>query len=400
MVLLSEIESTYKSQQESLLSQATGVQRIMLNKPGQTGSIDIITGIRRCGKSTYMAQLANGIEGEIAFFTFEDPRVFGFDSGDFPKLLQVMGSNKINYFFDEIQNIDGWEVFIRSLHDQSKKVFIIGSNASLLSRELGTRLTGRHLDFEVFPFSYKEFLNFFNVKPSVTSFHQFIEKGGFPEYLKYGQLETLQQLYRDIIYRDIAVRHGVRNVKALVDIALFLISNVAKEYTLNRLKNNYNLGSANSASEYVGWYEDSYLIFSVPQFSWSAKSMSVNPKKVYTIDSGFARANSLSYMNDEGRLLENAIFLELKRNGFNINYFKQKYECDFVTFKRKKIENIYQVCTELNLDNQGREINGMIEALEFFSLSAGTIITLNQDDKINISGKEIVVIPAWKWMSG
>ena len=398
MVLLSEIESAYSAQQENLLVRDKGVGRFLFSQPGQTGHVDIITGIRRCGKSTYMNQLAVSIYGEISFFTFEDPRVYGFDAGDFPKLLQVMGTNKNAYFFDEIQNVDGWEVFIRSLHDQGKKVFITGSNASLLSRELGTRLTGRHLGFELYPFSYKEFLQFFNLIASESTFQQYLEKGGFPEYLKYGSVETLQQLFRDIIYRDIAVRYGVRNVKAMVEIALFLISSAGKEYTLNRLKNSFNLGSTNSASEYVGWFEDSYLIFSVPHFSWSAKSMAINPRKVYAIDTGFAKANSLSYTNDQGRLLENAVFIELKRNGLNINYFKQKHECDFLVFKSKKIDHAYQVCSSLTLDNKDREINGLLEAMEFFSLKKGTILTLNQEDNFNVSGKEIKVIPVWKWM--
>jgi uncharacterized protein len=398
MVLLSEIESAYNAQQNMFLVQDKGVGRFMYNKPGETGHVDIVTGIRRSGKSTFMNQLALSIHGEISFFTFEDSRIFGFDGGDFPKLLQVMGTNKNAYFFDEIQNIEGWEVFIRSLHEQGKKIFITGSNASLLSRELGTRLTGRHLAFELFPFSYKEYLEFFNASPSEATFQQFIEKGGFPEYLKYGSLETLQQLFRDIIYRDIAVRYGVRNVKALVEIALFLISNAGKEYTLNRLKNSFDLGSANSASEYVRWFEDSYLIFSVPQFSWSAKSMAINPRKVYTIDTGFARGNSLSYTNDQGRLLENAVFIQLKRNGLDIKYFKHKHECDFVVFKSKKIEQACQVCADLTLDNKDREINGLLEAMDFFGLQTGTIVTFNQEDYFNVSGKEIKVIPAWKWM--
>jgi predicted AAA+ superfamily ATPase len=164
------------------------------------------------------------------------------------------------------------------------------------------------------------------------------------------------------------------------------------------LKNNFNLGSTNSVSEYVGWFEDSYLIFSVPQFSWSAKSMAINPKKVYTIDTGFAMANSLSYTNDQGRLLENAVFIELKRNGLTINYFKKKHECDFVTFKSKQIEGAYQVCSELTIDNKSREIDGLIEAMEFFDLQSGTILTLKQEDYFNISGKEIKVVPVWKWM--
>lgn len=399
MVLLSLIEEAYKDQQETLLTRDKGIARLMNHKPGQTGHIDILSGIRRSGKSTYMSQIASSVQGKISFFTFEDSRVFGFDGNDFPKLLQVIDADANTLFFDEIQNIVGWEVFIRSLHDKGKKVYITGSNASLLSRELGTRLTGRHLNFELYPFSYNEYLQFFDSSPGMDTFQQFIEKGGFPEHLKYNKIETLQQLFRDILYRDIAVRYGIRNVKALIDIALFLISNIGKEYSLQRLKNNFNLGSANSAGEYVGWFEDSYLIFSVRQFSWSAKSMAIKPRKVYTIDTGFAMANSLSYSNDKGRLLENAVFIALKRNGFTINYFKKNGECDFVVFKSNKIEHAYQVCSNLTLDNQKREIDGLVEALQFFDLPSGTILTLDQEDHFHVSDKDIKVVPAWKWMS-
>ncbi len=399
MVLQSLIEEAYKDQQESLQSRDKGIGRLMNSKPGLTGHIDILSGIRRSGKSTYMSQIAASIQGNIAYFTFEDSRVFGFDSSDFPKLLQVIDANAGTLFFDEIQNVVGWEVFIRSLHDRGKKIYITGSNASLLSRELGTRLTGRHLNFELYPFSYNEYLLFFNSSPTAETFLQFIEKGGFPEYLKYNTIETLQQLFRDILYRDIAVRYGIRNVNALIEIALFLISNVGKEYSLHRLKNNFNLGSANSAGEYVGWFEDSYLIFSVQQFSWSARSMAIKPRKIYTIDTGFAKANSLSYTNDKGLLLENAVFIALKRNGFTINYFKKSSECDFVVFRSNKIIHAYQVCADLTSDNQKREIDGLMEALQFFNLASGTILTMNQEDYFNINGKEIKVVPAWKWMS-
>jgi uncharacterized protein len=398
MVLYSEIEKAYNEQKENLFIGKDSVQRIIPNMPGKTGHVDIITGIRRCGKSTFLNQLASGKKQSIAYFNFEDPRIFDFEAGDFPKLLQVMGEKVKEFYFDEIQNIEGWEVFVRNLHDQKKKVFITGSNASLLSRELGTRLTGRQFSHELFPFSFKEYLQFKKSEASAKKFNGYLEQGGFPEYLKYGSVETLQHLFKDIIYRDIVVRYGIRNVKVLMDIALYLISNAGNEYTLNRLKNSFNIGSANSVAEYVGWFEDSYLIFSVQQFSWSVKSKAVNPKKVYTIDTGFARANSLSYTNDLGRLLENAVFLHLRRNGYEINYFKQKGECDFVVFGSKEFAGAFQVCTDLNLDNKNREVNGLIEALHFFDKPSGIILTLDQEDFIKISSKEIKVVPVWKWI--
>ncbi len=398
MVLYSEIEKAFIEQNENLFQGKDDVRRKIPNMPGKTGHVDIITGVRRCGKSTFLNQLAAGKKQNSAYFNFEDPRIFDFEAGDFIKLLQVMGESVKEFYFDEIQNIKGWEVLVRNLHDKGKKVFITGSNASLLSRELGTRLTGRQISHELFPFSFQEYLQFKNVAASAKQFNEYLENGGFPEYLKYNSLETLQNLFKDIIYRDIVIRYGVRNVKVLMELALYLISNAGKEYTLNRLKNTFNIGSANSVAEYVNWFEDSYLIFSIPQFSWSARSKAVNPKKVYSVDTGFARANSLSYSDDLGRLLENSVFLHLRRNSYEVNYFKQKNECDFVTFNFKEFAGAFQVCSDLNLDNKDREINGLVEVLDFFGKNSGSILTLDQEDFFSVSGKKIKVIPAWKWI--
>lgn len=400
MILISELEAAFQAQKEDLSIWKTGIVRSIKNMPGRTRHVDIITGIRRCGKSTFMKQIASEIKESYAFFNFEDPRIFGFEASDFPKLQQAIGTDVNTYFFDEIQNIEGWEVFIRNLHDQGKKVFITGSNATLLSRELGTKLTGRQLSHELFPFSYQEFLTYINSEASAESFAQFLEYGGFPEYLEFKTVEILQSLFKDIIYRDIAVRYGIRNVKTLTDIALHLISNAGKEYTLNKLKNTYNLGSANSVAEYVNWFEDSYLIFSIPQFSWSVKVQARNPRKVYTIDTAFAKANSLSYSNDNGRLLENSVFLHLRRNGNEINYFRGKKECDFVVFQSKEFAGAFQVCAEVNLDNKDRELYGLVEALNAFDRLSGTILTMKQEDSFTFEGKEIKLIPTWKWMSG
>jgi predicted AAA+ superfamily ATPase len=179
---------------------------------------------------------------------------------------------------------------------------------------------------------------------------------------------------------------------------LHLISNTAKPYTYNKLKNTYGVGSANSISDYVQWFEDSYLIFSVPQFSWSAKSSSVNPKKVYAIDTGFAKANSLSFSNDDGRLLENAVFLALRRSTPEIFYFKQRGECDFVVRDRNQIVRAVQACYSVDANNQAREVGGLREAMNFFNLDRGELVTLDQEDTLVDKGKQIDLVPAWKWM--
>ncbi len=398
MVLKTEIEKSYQEQQLKWKNKSVGLKREKLSTIQLTSNlIVIITGIRRCGKSTLMHQISKQEQGSKAWLNFEDSRIFGFELSDFNKLNEVIG-NVDTYFFDEIQNVDNWEVFIRELHDSDKKICITGSNASMLSKELGTKLTGRNIQIELFPFSFSEYCKFLKLKNSTQSFEKYITDGGFPDYLKHKEISYLQQLFKDIIYRDIIVRHGIRNAKLMIEIALFLISNVAKEYSLNNIRKAFNVGSTNSVSNYVQWLEDSYILFSVPRFSWSLKSVAINPKKVYTIDSGFAQANSLSFTEDTGRLFENVIFLELRRQYKDIYYFREKGECDFIVKQGKTILHVLQVCAEVNPDNLNREVDGLVEALTFFKKEEGFIITKNQDDELIKDGKKITLISAHKWV--
>jgi predicted AAA+ superfamily ATPase len=289
-------------------------------------------------------------------------------------------------------------LFIRHLHDRDKRIAITGSNASLLSKELGTRLTGRNIQIELFPFSYNEYLMFLQLENNLTSFNLYLEDGGFPEYLKSKHKEQHQQLFKDIVYRDIIVRHGIRQAKTLIDIALFLIANVGKEYSLNGIKNTFGVGSANSVADYIHWLEDSYVLFSMPRFSWSLKSVSINPKKVYCIDTGFAQANSLSFSEDTGRLLENCVYLALRRKYKEIYYFKDKGECDFIVKEAQDILHIIQVCGKIHPDNKAREVNGLLAALTFFSKTEGLILTLNQEDVLMINDVKVRLLPVWKWL--
>lgn len=399
MVLKTEIEKAFALQKKFYLQPSPSQPRekersLKLDR----AYVLVITGVRRCGKSTLMHHLKGQQEETTALFNFEDPRVFNFEPTDFPKLQEVMGENTQCYFFDEIQNTEKWELFIRNLHDQGKKICITGSNASLLSRELATRLTGRNLQIELFPFSYREFLDFLKKENSFISFQEYMKLGGFPEHIKTLNKELLQQLFKDIIYRDIVVRHGIRNAKTLMSIAQYLISNVGKAYSLNGIKNTFSVGSTNSVANYVQWLEDSYLLFSLPRFSWSLKSIEKNPKKVYVIDSAFATANSLSFSNDLGRTLENTIYLHLRRHYSEIFYFREKGECDFVVKEGKSITLLLQVCNDLHTENLEREVNGLLEAMNFFQKTEGYIITANQKDELKKGGKMIHVLPAWEWL--
>ena len=390
MVLKSEIEKAFKLQQTNLnwvvannINQRSYFSKIQF----KNSHVEVISGIRRCGKSTLMKQIMLKYKKDSIFFNFEDPRVHDFDISDFQKLDEVIGPFVKVYFFDEIQNVKSWEIYIRQLHDLGKKVYVTGSNASLLSKELGTRLTGRHLRHELFPFSYLEYLGFKKLKNSITSYNRFLNEGGFPEYLKSGNIEILQNLLKDVVLRDIAIRHGVKNTKTLMDITLFLISNIGKEFSFNNIRNVFNVGSVTSVSEYLSWLEDAYVLFYLPKFSWSAKNSAVNPRKVYAIDNGLVNANTLSFSEDKGRLLENSVFLFLRQKQYQLYYFREKKECDFVVFDKGKFKMLIQVCEEVHNENMEREVNGLLVAMEFFKSKTGYILTKNQKDVLKYGKK-------------
>jgi hypothetical protein len=401
MILKETLAEVSITQHELLLKTSPGIKREKLNTIKITpGFALVISGIRRCGKSTLLRQMV-GNQKKFNYLNFEDIRIFGFEASDFPKLNEIFDSkpDDIIYFFDELQNVKDWERYIRSLTDQKKKVVITGSNASMLSRELGTKLTGRHLRYELFPFSYNEFLTLRNKKSSFAALEDYILKGGFPEYLKSGNELILQELFTDIISRDIIVRHGLRNDKIVKDLALYLLSNIGKEFTYNSLKKIYNLGSVNTIISLMGYFEDSYLLFTLPQFDYSYKKQLVNPKKVYAVDTGLINANTVSFSQDKGRLLENLIFLQLKRHGDEVYYFRQKKECDFIVKDNNKKMKAIQVCYTLTEENKEREMAGLIEALEYLELDNGLILTAVQEDEFAYRNKKIKVLPAWKWLN-
>jgi predicted AAA+ superfamily ATPase len=361
----------------------------------------VLTGIRRCGKSTLLRQLMRRAKSPQYYFNFDDSRIAGFEAGDFWKLdaaLVAEYGKCSHYFLDEVQSAPGWELFARTKLDEGKKFVITGSNASLLGRELGTKLTGRHLNHELFPFSYGEMLALTGKKPGPASFGEYLEEGGFPEYLKDGLPQALQELFSDVISRDILVRHKIRNAKTAREMALYLLSNAGKEFSYNGLKKTFSLGSANSAISFVSHFEDSYLLFTIPKFDYSLKKQLVNQKKAYSIDNGLSNANSASFSKDRGRMLENAVFLRLRSRHRNIFYYRQGGECDFLVKERERITKAVQVCYRLDEDNKAREIGGMAAALEEFGLHSGIILTMDQDDEFTVGKKKITVKQAWKWM--
>jgi predicted AAA+ superfamily ATPase len=400
MILQSAINQIIETQKANLSQKDPGLKRDALaTLPDLSAFALIVSGIRRCGKSTLLFQLLKERYPDALYLNFEDPRLYEFGSTDFARLdesIKASGSNVL--FFDEIQIIPEWERYARQKLDEDFKLVITGSNASLLSRELGTRLTGRHITKELFPFSYHEFCAFKGLSYDKSSLLSYLELGGFPEYLKQGIPEILNQLFEDILIRDIAVRYGVRDVKTLQRLAFYLLSNVSKLITGNRLKTLFEIGSTSTVMEYLSHLEYSYLIQFVPKFSYSLRKQIANPRKVYAIDTGLINVNSGSFSEDNGRKFENLVYLYLHQKHREIYYFAEKGECDFVVMNNGKLVEAVQVCFELNPDNIKRELDGVVEALTFFNADEGFIVTLDQTDRLEKNDKVVHVVPAHQYL--
>ncbi|MCH6198731.1 ATP-binding protein [Aquiflexum sp. LQ15W] len=380
--------------QSQFLSKKTLVKR-KLKIPVGSSRIIIVSGVRRCGKSVLIRQ--QFLESDNAIYlNFEDPRLINFDLEDFPKLEELMvEKGKTNLLLDEVQIISNWEIYARMANEKGTALYITGSNASMLSRELGTKLTGRYSQFELFPFSYSEFLDFLGLKQEKESFDQYFETGGFPEYIAEKAGDYFGTLLRDILTRDIAVRKNINNEQQLIRLAVFLMSNVGKELSYNKISNLLEFKSVRTVIDYCDFMQESYLLEFVALYSSSIKKQIANPKKVYCIDPAFAKGNSLSFSKDLGRRLENFVFIQLRRNHKTIYYYRnQKSECDFLIKDQDLIILAIQVCWEVTSENLEREIQGIKTAIDETGAEKGIVITYNQKDRIN----GIDLIPAWQWL--
>ena len=377
--------------------------------------IVVLSGIRRCGKSTLLNYLRNTSPEKDYFINFDDDRLINFTIRDFQVLyevfLELFGEQK-TFFFDEIQNIEGWERFVRRLHDKGNKVYITGSNASMLSKELGTRLTGRYIQYELFPFSFNEFLKFEKIdveeKDFFTTegkalikrkFNEYFLHGGFPGYLKSKNRDYLKSLYESILYRDVMVRNKLTNEKEIMELVLFLASNPAKLASYNSLKSVIGVQNATTVKNYLEYLQNTYLLFLVNKYDTSLKKQLQNPKKVYFIDTGLIRRIGFQTEEDNGRLLENLVYVELRRRAKQIYYHKQKYECDFLIKTKTKITEAIQVTWSMfSEETKNREIAGLLEAMELHKLKKGLILTEAEEDEIILRQKTITVMPVWKWL--
>jgi len=379
-------------------------------------NIIILSGIRRSGKSTIQRLLQLLVDTPSDYyFNFDDERLIQFQVTDFQTLLEVfieLFGDQHRFYFDEIQNIEGWERFVRRLYEQGKKIYITGSNANLLSKELGTHLTGRYIQLEVYPLSFLEIIR--HQYPEVLSkkafsttdigmimrhFSHYLKNGGIPEYVEFEKPEYLKDLLEGILYRDIIVRYKIQSAKTLRETVYYLSSNIGKEFSYTNLAKTVGVSSPHTIANYCDYLEQCYLHFFVCRYNHSLQKQMQSNKKCYMIDTALIRTTGFRVSEDRGRLLENVVFLHLKMQMKEIYFHKEKKECDFVVREGNRIVQAIQVTTGLS-DSQvrNREIEGVMEAMTTYQLQEGFILTENENDTIEINGLRIFVIPIWKWL--
>lgn len=398
-----------------------------LSIPLNSKKIISIIGSRRAGKTYFLYQLmdklpANVKREDILYINFEDERL-NLKGEDLHLIIESYyelypdNKNQIYFFFDEIQNIQNWEKFVRRIYDTiSKNIVITGSSSKLLSKEIATSLRGRSISYELFPLTFNEYLIFKgidnkdyystrNTARIIKSFSDYLQDGGYPEIVNYDKelkIKTMQSYLDVMIYRDIIERYDIKNPTALKYFIRKSLSNVSNYISVNKLFNELKSSgikiSKDSIYEFINYVSDCYLIFLVNIYSGSINVQNSNEKKLYCIDNGIANSVSFKFSENKGRLLENAIYMQLRAMGEEIFYFSEKKECDFVLQKNFKIIAAIQVTTELTETNKEREIAGLIEALKHFNLKEGTIITIDQTEEIITENKRIKIIPAWRWI--
>lgn len=378
--------------------------------------IKVIMGARRCGKSTFAHQLLqNKIYGYI---DFDDERLIGTKSKDLNNFLEALNEIEPNcrhLLLDEIQNVGGWELFVNRLKRNNYNIIVTGSNSELLSKELASHLTGRHFTIELFPFSFKEFLSFkkFAVDGEKTFlvtedrakikrlFQEYLKFGGFPEVLNM-ELKTtyLRELYDKIITRDIISRYNIKYIKNLKEVALYSISNFASKISFHKIKNMLEMKSIHTIKNYMHFLEESYLLFQLNAFSFKLKEQFKLPKKIYCIDTGLINAIIPKSTADLGRLIENKVFLELRRLGKDVYFYsKNNYEVDFLIREGQKVTQLIQVCYSLNqYDTKKREFRSLIKASVELKCKNLLVITFDEEGEANIDSKVVRVIPIWKWL--
>lgn len=411
----------------------TGVSRRLLIRT-VPGKATVCIGVRRSGKSTYMFQiiqrlLNNGVSiRNILYLNFFDDRLHNLKHSGLGVILDAYyslypekkNSETVYCFFDEIQSVPDWEPFVdRLMRTEKCEVCLTGSSARMLSKEIATQMRGRALSWELFPFSFREFLDYKKIditEPLSTkkrllvrkAFDEYWETGGFPEVSGLSRnlrIRIHQEYFHTILFRDLVERHDVSHPKAVTDLAHWLIDNTGSLYSVNNLtgylKSLGHRAPKAAVSDYLEWFEDAYFLFTVRIFDASLARSNTNPKKIYCIDHALVTSVSSGILVNTGHLLENLVFTALRRLYSDIYYYKTRTgrEVDFIVPMRNRSLILVQVCGSLTEPRtRKRETAALTEAMAELGLKTGTIVTRNEEEQIKSDGGRIEVVPVWRFL--
>ncbi|MDD5559498.1 MAG: ATP-binding protein [Candidatus Methylomirabilis sp.] len=398
------------------------------------GKAAVCIGVRRSGKSTYMFQmiqrlLDSGVSRQnILYLNCFDDRLHTLQQDHLGLITEAYYSlypekkntEKVYCFFDEIQAVPGWERFVdRVMRTEQCEVYLTGSSAKMLSKEIATQMRGRALSWELFPFSFREFLDYKGIESEGAlstkkrfliqkTFETYRETGGFPEVVGLGRnlrIKTHQEYFHTILFRDLVERHDVSHPKAVTDLAHWLVDNTASHYSVNSLtgylKSLGHKAPKSAVSDYLEWFEDAYFLFTVRIFDPSLARSNTNPKKIYCVDHALVTSVSSGILVNSGHLLENLVFTALRRLYPEIYYYKTKTgrEVDFIVPMRGQPRMLVQVCESLaDPQTRKRETAALSEAMAELKLTTGTIVTRSEHERIEVDGRTIEVVPAWRFL--
>jgi len=430
-IMLEIIKTLILDYQENIL--LTGVPRHVGIVP-VSGKAAVCIGVRRSGKSTCLSQimqrlLDNGVSRQnILCLDFFDDRLhplyhegIGMVSDAYYSIYPEKKNNETVYcFLDEIQMVSGWESFVdRLLRTEMCEVYLTGSSARMLSKEIATQMRGRALTWELFPFSFREFLEFrqisnrppFSTKSRLLvqkGFEEYWECGGFPEVAPLDRrlrLKIHQEYFHAILFRDLVERHDISHPQAVRDLAYWLMDNIASLYTINSLtgylKSRGHKAPKSAVTEYLEWFEDAYFLFTVRLFDASLSRSNANPKKIYCVDHSLVRSVSSGILTNSVHLLENLVFTALRRINTDIFYYRTRNgrEVDFIIQMPDRSKMLVQVCESLaEAATRKRELTALHEAMEELDCATATVVTRHEDELIERGSRVITVIPVWRWL--
>jgi predicted AAA+ superfamily ATPase len=411
----------------------TGVPRLM-EYTELPGKASVFIGVRRCGKSTFLNQimeklLTEGIHrNNMMYLNFFDDRLRNLqhmEPGIIHEAYYSLFPEKKNrqtvcFFLDEIQVVPGWESFVdRLMRTEKSRVFIIGSSSRMLSKDIATQMRGRALSLEVFPFSFREYLKFKGIQPKrnmppgerlavQNAFEGYWESGGFPEVAGLNRalrIKIHQEYFNAILFRDLVERHDISHPKAVIDLAHWLADHTGSLYSINSLTGYLkSLGHKvpkQAVSDYLNWFEDAFVLFTVRIYDSSLSRVNTNPKKIYCIDHSLVTSVSSGIMVNSGHLLENLVFTALRRNTQDIHYFKTKSgkEVDFITGRHGSPRLLIQVSETLrNPNTRKRETASLTEAMAELQISRSSIVTRNEQKTIETESGTIEAVPIWRFL--